>query len=36
MNRAGGTDIDPPGQMGCWGQAAVVALFLTILFLATL
>ena len=26
----------PPVQLGCWGQAAVVAVFLAIFFLATL
>jgi len=26
----------PPVRLGCWGQAAVVAVFLAIFFLATL
>ena len=33
---AGRTDSDAPAQLGCWGQAAVVALFLAIFLLATL
>lgn len=36
MTREGRTDLPPPVQLGCLGQAAVVAMFLAILLLATL
>jgi hypothetical protein len=36
MRQSGRTDSDAPAQLGCWGQAAVVALFLAIFVLATL
>ncbi len=36
MTRESRTDLSPPVQLGCLGQAAIVAMFLTIFFLATL